>query len=174
MESNKPYKNLQVTHCLNRRIRISASCLRNDIKRSHVFQIVLLKRPAIENVRVDSRIGSVTIHFDPDQLPVENLLTLLDSILGNIGVKSAEIASKKGKQDSGLAFPKQDFNIAIEGMKCASCALFLEMTLKKDARIDFAKVNFEHKTALIRGRVSQAMLFEMISQCSFQAHSLEI
>jgi allophanate hydrolase subunit 1 len=49
--------------------------------------MLLSKRQGIELVKIVPAIASVTICFDPDCLPVDNLLHLLDTVIGNIGLK---------------------------------------------------------------------------------------
>jgi len=84
-------------------------------------------------------LGSVVIEFDPARLPKKNLLILLDAVLGNIARKQAGQIQQQKKVFDG---PVQEVGLAVEGMTCASCALLIEMVLKRDPGIKQASVNF--------------------------------
>ena len=47
--------------------------------------------------------------------------------------------------------------IAVEGMTCASCALLIEMKLKRDPRVREASVNFAAATVTVRRGFSAAL-----------------
>jgi Cu+-exporting ATPase len=81
------FKHFTLVHHTRRRIRLIAPSLRKDQERAYVLEIVLGKRQGIEAVKIVPAIASVTIHFDPDYLPVANLLKLLEAVIGNLGLK---------------------------------------------------------------------------------------
>jgi len=66
----------------------------------------------------------VTIHFDPQYLPVENLLLLLETVTRNIGLKPRQTINAMKYKNTHSIEMLQDFVIGIGGMSCASCALF--------------------------------------------------
>ena len=81
------FKHFTLVHQTKRRVRIIAPSLRKDQERAYVLEIVLRKREGVGAVKSVPSIASVTIHFDPEYLPVANLLQLLDAVIGNIGLK---------------------------------------------------------------------------------------
>ena len=167
----------QVVHALNRRVRIIAPALLKDPERACVLEILLQKRDGIEKVLTVPDIASLVIYFDPDKLPKAKLFTLLDALLANLGKKnptanfsnSAQLAPTDG--DVGLA--EQEFNITVDGMSCVSCALLIEMLLKRDPRISLANVNYATETAVVTGRVSKETLCILINNMGYKAHSLD-
>ncbi|MGR9117587.1 MAG: cation transporter [Gammaproteobacteria bacterium] len=167
------FKQFKIAHQLKRRIRIVAPCLRNDPERAYILQILLLKRNAIEQVRVVPAIASVTIQFDPEQLPKANLLQLLDAVLANVGLKPKTTLKVLAPQKTDSSVPVQKFNFAIEGMSCSSCALFLEMMLKRDPNISKVSVNFLTETANVSGRLSKKAVFELIDKHGYKAVSID-
>ena len=72
MSQTEEFKQFTIAHQLKRRIRIIAPSLYRDKERAHILQILLLKREAIEHVKIVAAINSVTIQFDPQQFPKHN------------------------------------------------------------------------------------------------------
>ncbi|MGE5478163.1 MAG: hypothetical protein ACM3Q1_16025, partial [Bacteroidales bacterium] len=75
---------IQVIHQLARRVRVIAPALRRDAEKALLVEILLRKHDAIRKVRVVPELGSVAVHFDPRRLPPDNVLRLLDTVIGNI------------------------------------------------------------------------------------------
>ena len=157
---NPTYKNFTLVHQLKRRIRIISPMLKNDQERGYILEILLKKRPEIKSIRTVFGIGSVAIQFDHEQLPKKNLLIMLDAVLGNIGQKST--ATFNQQQEQEFSGPERDIHCAVEGLTCASCALLIEMMLKRDPRIKHASVNFSTETTTVRGYLNKDELFNKI------------
>src|SRR5574343_155660 len=150
MLMNTTAKHFQLVHQLNRRIRIVSPVLKKDAERCYIFEIILKKRPEIKKVRSVADLGSVVIEFDPSGLPKKNLLVMLDAVLGNIAnAKTVSDNTQKKTFDGKL----QEIDLAVEGMSCASCALLIEMVLKRDPRIKTASVNFGTETLTVFGQL---------------------
>ena len=167
----------KVVHALNRRIRIISPVLLKDPERACVLEIMLQKRDGIEKVRSVPDIASLVIYFDPDTLPKANLLTLLDTLLANLGKKKSATTGTNtqpliaAQDDESLT--EQEFNLTIDGMTCVSCALLIEMLLKRDPRISKANVNYASETASVTGRMSKETLWQLIDNIGYKAHSLD-
>ncbi|TXK96118.1 hypothetical protein BMR02_11870, partial [Methylococcaceae bacterium HT1] len=129
MIQTQEFSQFIIAHQLQRRIRIIVPSLFRNKERATILQILLLKRAAIEEVRCVWQINSITIHFDPEQFPKQNLLKLLEAVLVNFAQKPHASLSKISEQQQHREGPKQDIVFGIGGMSCASCALFLEMVL---------------------------------------------
>jgi Cu+-exporting ATPase len=112
----------------------------------------------------------VAVWFDPAALPKPRLFALLDAVLGNLGTVSP-FAKARGAEDNGL--PERDFNLAVEGMTCASCALLIEMVLKRDPAVLDAKVNYATETATVRAKMDREALFGKIGGIGYRVHSLD-
>ncbi len=163
-----------VAHALNRRVRIIAPVLLKDPERACVLEIMLQKRDGIEKVRTVPDIASLVIHFDPKKLPKDKLFTLLDTLLANLGKrKPSATPAQLLLTDADLSIAKQEFNLAVDGMTCVSCALLIEMLLKRDPRISSANVNFASETASVTGRVSKEAVCTLINNMGYKAHSLD-
>jgi len=167
----------KVVHELNRRVRIIAPMLLKDPERACVLEIMLQKRDGIEKVSTVPDIASLVIHFDPKKLPKSKLLTLLDALLGNLGKKKSTTTLNNSSQlvltDSDFSLAEQEFNLTVDGMTCVSCALLIEMLLKRDPRISLANVNFASETASVTGRVHKETLCMLIDKMGYKAHSLD-
>jgi len=163
----------QLVHALKRRVRIIAPVLQKDPERAYILEILLKKRDGILAVRTVPDIASVTINFDPQKLPKANLLKLLDALLANLGqrTKADFVPTADVSADDNL--PIQEFNLSIEGMTCVSCALLIEMLLKRDPRITFTNVNYASGTALVKGPLSKEAVCALIEKSGYRAHSFD-
>jgi Cu+-exporting ATPase len=166
-------KHFTLVHQTKRRIRIIAPNLRKDQERAYILEMLLNKRQGIEAVKIVPAIASVTVRFDPEYLPIANLLQLLETVIANIGLKprnSINAIKHKNIHSSGVL---QDFVIGIGGMSCASCALFLEMVLQREPDITSAAVNYVSETARIKGYLDKEALFKIISANGYQGFSID-
>ena len=161
---------LRVRHQLRRRIRIEAPALRNDVERCCLLQILLQKSPEITHVRSVPEIASFTIYFDPERLPVESLLTRVDAIIAGLGQPQPLVEPDKIFDP---ATPFNDFNLAIEGMTCASCAVLIELTLKRHPRIASVVVNFGSAVATVRTPLTRDEVRAAVRRLGYDAHPID-
>ena len=167
------FKHFTILHQTTRRVRIIAPSLRKDQERAYVLEIVLRKRAGIDAVKIIPAIASVTIHFDPECLPVANLLRLLEAVIGNLGLKPRQTINAIKHEDIPPSLVLQDVVIGIGGMSCASCALFLEMMLQREPYVTKATVNYVSETARITGYLPREQLFSLVSANGYQAFSID-
>ena len=163
-------KHFQIVHQLARRLRIFSPVIKNDQERAYIFEIILKKRPEIKRVRTVCSIGCVIIEFDPAGLPKKNLLILLDAVLGNIANKNPNLPTSEQKHFEGKS---QDIDLAVEGMSCASCALLIEMVLKRDERVKTASVNFSTSTLSVQGQLSKIDVNELVTKIGYQTFPMD-
>jgi Cu+-exporting ATPase len=163
-------KNFQLVHQLKRRIRILSPVLKNDQERSYILEILLKKRPEIKKIRSAYTLGSVVIEFDPASLPKKNLLILLDAVLGNIARKQADQHKQQKQVFDG---PAQEIDLAVEGMSCASCALLIEMVLKRDPRIKQASVNFGTSTLTVLGQLAKDEVGAKVATLGYKTYAMD-
>lgn len=167
------YTNFEIVYQLQNQIRIKAPCLYQDLERTYILEKLLGNREAIELVQAVPEMASVAIHFDSTKLPVENLLILLDSVLTNIGSKTKDKIQQMHSCSVDASIPETKFNFAIKGMSCSSCALFLEMVLKRDACVSEASVDFISATAQIKGRLAQEEITLIVKRHGFEAELID-
>lgn len=167
------FKHFNLVHHLKHRVRLIAPSLRKDQERSYILEILLRKREGIQSVKTCSAIASVTIRFDPELLPAENLLKLLDAVIANIGLKPRHSINAIKHKNSHTSERLQDFVIGVGGMSCTSCALFLEMMLQREPDITRATVNYVSETARVIGYLSKESLFKIISTIGYQGYSID-
>jgi len=170
-------KHCHVAHTLRRRVRVIAPALHKDSERAYILEILLQKHEGIKRVRAVPDIASVVVHFDPKKLPRGNLLIFLDTILGNLGQKKSGMSSSPHPAEASVAvdpnLPEQEINLAIEGMTCASCALLIEMLLKRDPRVASASVNYATETAAVRGRITKEHLLVKVGSMGYHGQALD-
>ncbi len=144
-------KHFRIAHRLTRRIRVIAPSLIREQERCYILEILLRKHPAVKDVNIVPDIGSLTINYDPAALPEARLLATLDAVLGNL------LAAPKAPvvPPPPVDGPVSECTLAVEGMTCASCALLIEMKLKRDPRIRSATVNFASGTASVFGVIDR-------------------
>jgi Cu+-exporting ATPase len=160
-------RHFHVAHTLRRRIRIVAPSLAKDPERSYVLEILLRKRPGIRQVRVVADIGSIAIDFDPAKLPAANLHALLDGVIPNLG--------KSRPKPSVLVAggEEREINFAVEGLSCASCALLIELVLRRDPRVRLASVNLASETGSVRGTLPREEVFAAVRNLGYQPLPLD-
>lgn len=162
-------KNGQVVHRLSRRIRVVAPALIKEQERCYILEILLRKHPAVKDVRIVSDIGSLVIQYDPVNLPEACLLATLDAVLGNL------IAAPKAPPTPPVPIdgPVCECSVAIEGMTCASCALLVEMKLKRDPRVRSAVVNFASATLTVFGVIDREGVSEVVARLGYEARPMD-
>lgn len=171
--SQDGYQNFTIAHQLKRRLRIIVPALRKDHERAHILAILLYKRDGIEQVRAVPDIASVTIEFEPERLPADNLLRLLDSVLPNIGQKPRAGLRALQRKHKHPDQPLRDFVFGIGGMSCTSCALYLEMLLKRQPEVVSASVNYLSETARVKSWLNQDELFALIDANGYRALAID-
>jgi Cu+-exporting ATPase len=169
-------KHFRVVHRLSRRIRLVAPALVKQPERCYILEILLRKHGAIKEVRSVPEIGSVTLHYDPAQLPEERLLAVVDAVIGNIATSPLappRTAAVPPAPTFDPATPAQECNAAIEGMTCASCALLIEMSLAHDPRVESAAVNYAAQTVTVKGHLSREQLFATVGRLGYEARPMD-
>ena len=164
----------RVVHRLSRRIRLIAPPLARNAEKSYLLEILLRKHAAIESVRVVAEIGSVTIQYDPAKLPEARLLALCDAVIGNLAA-----APNKAAVSPAPTFvadpdqPAQECLAAVEGMTCASCAALIELSLKRDPRVENVAVNYAAETVTVKGFLTKEQLFDTVKKLGYQARPMD-
>jgi Cu+-exporting ATPase len=168
--TDSPFQGFRLAHELRRRIRVVVPSLRRDLERTYAAEILLRKHKGIRNVRAIPDLGSLAIDFDPARLPKDSLLKMLDRLIANLGSSPRRAISTGSEPD--LAGPSHDFTMAVDGMTCASCALLVEMMLRRDPRVEQATVNYATETAAVRGKLTKESLVELIGRWGYAAQPL--
>ncbi|MDD1649296.1 MAG: heavy metal translocating P-type ATPase [Methylococcaceae bacterium] len=161
----------QLEHRLRRRIRISVPSLRNSPERLYALEILLRKRPAIRDIRAIPGLGGLVIHFNPAELPATKLYTLLDAVIPNLGkerkpvVGEIERLTRTGKN--------QEIPFAVEGITCASCALLIELVLRRDPRIRSANVSMASEIGVVFGDLPKEDVYDLVARTGYKALPLD-
>jgi len=146
-----------------------APSLEKEQERCYILEILLRKHPAIKEVRIVADIGSLVVEYDPAALPEERLLATLDAVLGNL-IAAPKAASVVAAPVDG---PVQECSLAIEGMSCASCALLIEMKLKRDPRVRYASVNFAAETVTVNGVIDREAVSKVVSALGYATRPMD-
>lgn len=162
-------KHFRVVHRLARRIRVLAPALEKEQERCYILEILLRKHPAVSDVHLVPEIGSLTIRYDPAVLPEARLLATLDAVLGNL------LAAPRAPQAplAPVDGPVQECSLAVEGMSCASCALLIEMKLRRDPRVRSATVNFASATLAVFGVIDRDGIAELVRRLGYAARPMD-
>ncbi|MFN4148309.1 MAG: HAD-IC family P-type ATPase, partial [Rhodocyclaceae bacterium] len=167
-------KHCRIVHRLPWRLRLIAPPLVKDQERCYLVEILLRKHPAILDVRAVPQIGSVTIRYDAARLPEPRLVALIDAVIGNLvqaGRKRAVSPAPIFAVDPNQ--PVQECLAAIEGMTCASCAALIELSLKRDPRVESASVNYAAETLTVKGRITKDELFAAVKKLGYSARPMD-
>ena len=162
-------KHFRVVHRLSRRIRVIAPSLVGNAERCYILEILLRKHPAVQDVALVPDIGSLAIRFDPAALPEQRLLATLDAVLGNL-IAVPKVPPPAAAPVDG---PVSECSLAVEGMTCASCALLIEMKLKRDPRVRNAAVNFAAATVTVQGVIDRDGVAEVVRRLGYEARPMD-
>ena len=173
MSSNEAqiFAHFSIEHRLRRRIRISVPDLKKDAARLYALEILLRKRPAIRSIRCIPDIGGMVIHYQPKDLMESDLIKLLNGIIPNL-----KTAAPKAAQDPATlkrTDKRKEIQFAVEGISCASCALLIELVLRRDPRIEKAVVNMASSSGAVTGFIDQDDLFGLIEKQGYRALPLD-
>lgn len=163
------FSQFTIAHQLNRQLQINIPSLHGDRERANILKILLLKRKAVEKVEIVPEINLVTISFDPEQLPKQNLLNLLDCVLANFPQKPPETIKRIDKLVQHTV-KKQEIVFRIKGMSCTSCALFLEMLLSREDEIHHVSIDYVSEKGIVKGSLSKSEVFDIIKDSGYQAY----
>ena len=162
-------RHFRIVHRLSRRLRVIAPMLIKAQERCYILEILLRKQPAISDVSVVADIGSVAIRFNPLKLPAARLLAILDAVLGNLAaapqVEAAPVVPVDG--------PVGECSLAVEGMTCASCALLIEMKLRRDPRVRAANVNFAAATLTVQGVIDREAVSAVVWRLGYEPRPMD-
>lgn len=164
-----PYR---IVHALKQRIRVVVPKLVKDQEKHYILAILLRKHSGVQEVRSVPEIGSIVIRFDPQNLSQAKLLSLLDNLIHNLGNAKPLAVSAYGLKDKGRC-PVREFNLSIEGMTCPSCALLMEVRLKRDPRIEAVTINFATETATVLAGMDKEDLVNQIGVMGYKAHAAD-
>ena len=161
---------IRLAHALERRIRVVIPALKGDQERFYLLEILLRKRPAIREIRSESRIGSLTIHFDPAAITRNDLLAAVTQIAGVLARSERRLKPVAANVPEG---PVQRSSVAIEGMTCASCAALIELTLQRDPRVKNAAVNFAAATCSVDGQLDRDAVFALVDRLGYTPRPMD-
>lgn len=153
-------------------ISIVAPSLYHDKERGTILKILLLKRDAIKSVEVNSERDLVTIRFDQVKLPEETLLNSLDYVLKNFSQKPREKIKKIDGQCPRCGGLEREIIFYVEGMSCASCALYLEMILSRNEKVSNAKIDYSSKKGFVVGCLNRGDVLNIVEKHGYKAKVL--
>lgn len=161
-----------ITDQSSRQIKIIVPSLFNDKERAAVLRTILLMRDAIEEVRVEVKTNLVTVDYDPESIPKNNLINLLSGVLSNFSQKP-KIDLDKG---NNYKFVKTAHTtlFTVEEMSCNSCALFLEMVLSRHRHVTHASISFESKSGSVESFLEPDEIIKIIEENGYQAFLPEL
>ncbi|MFM8442525.1 MAG: heavy metal translocating P-type ATPase [Methylococcus sp.] len=160
-----------IEHALRRRIRVRAPSLRKDAERIYALEILLRKRPSIRRVRSVPHLGTLVIDFDPAHLSLPSLIRLLDAVIPGLGHGNA--GSDSPAEMGRTTCDVREINFAIEGMTCSSCALLIELRLRRDPRVHQVSVNMATETASLLGVIPEDEVHAIVRGLGYQVQPVD-
>ena len=137
----------------------------------YALEILLRKRPAIREIRCIPDIGGMVIHYQPRELQESDLFKLLTGIIPNL--KTTAPRKPEGSNSLTRTDKRKEIQFAVEGISCASCALLIELVLRRDPRIEKAAVNMASSSGFATGFIDQDDLFALIEKQGYRALPLD-
>ncbi len=117
-------KNFRVVHRLSRRFRLVSPALAKQPERCYILEILLRKHGAVKDVKSVPEIGSVTLHYAPEELSEERLLAVVDAVIGNIAAAPPPTVSPEpttGRRQSAGSRLAQPDSLDAEGGTFPAC-----------------------------------------------------
>ncbi|WP_031433413.1 heavy-metal-associated domain-containing protein [Methylomarinum vadi] len=156
------YKNFRLVKTWENRVKVIAPALQGEPERAYIFQILLNKRPEIQELLITVKSGEIDIKFAAESLSREQLLLAMDNILGNVAKKSSAIDKKQ------LPGNPEEIELRVGGMSCPACALLIEMALKKDEQVVDASADLDSKLVRVFGSLSREQVIERIEKLGYK------
>ena len=166
--SSQKFNNFEIIQQLKQQICIKAPCLYQDPERARILEVLICKSDAVQSAKASPAAASVAIQFDPVKLSLEKLFILLDSILANISRKVSNTLQKMKSCLVNSTQPESFSSFLIDGMKCESCALSLEMILNRHPEINEARVDYKSALLRVRGQLSPQKIVELVLETGFE------
>lgn len=147
----------------------------------YMLEILLRKHGGIRHVRSVPAIGSITIHYDPTLMPEARLLSVVDALARNVTRRPAVTKPRRGEPAAPAASEVEaienavplECSVAVEGMTCASCALLIEMKLRRDPRVMAATVSYASETATVSGSLPTEELARTIRSLGYEPRPMD-
>ena len=162
------FNNFEIVQEIKHQLCIKAPCLYKEPERARIFEMLLCKRDAIKSAKASPAAASVAIQFDPEKLPLEKLFILLDTILENIGCKVSNTLKQMKSVALNSTQSKVVSSFLINGMKCVSCAISIEMTMNRNPEINRACVDFNSSTLKVEGNISNQEVVNLVHNMGFE------
>lgn len=162
-----------VVHELSRRLRAQVAALARDPERLYLLEILLRKRPGVRDVRAVPAIGSVTVHFDPTRLPRAELVGALELLAERLAAAPRRPPAPRPAAPLAPGTPVRETQLAVEGMTCGACAALIELTLRRDPRVQAAAVNFAAATCTVRGALGREEVAAAIARAGYTPRPMD-
>ena len=166
--TSKRFKNFEIIQAIKQKLFIKAPCLNQEPELTRIFEMLLCKRKAIRSATASPTADSVTIQFDAKKLPLEKLFILLDNILANIKCKASNSICTTKTKAVNPAQAELTSSFFINGMKCESCALALEMAIRRYPKVDKALVDYKSSILKVYGQVSHKEIANLVRITGFE------
>lgn len=153
-----------------KKISITIPSLFNDKERAEILRIILLKRSAIKDVEVNAGNNSVSIEFESEELSKDALFNILGIVLANFSKKPQKKEEKQKGECSFCNGSICETAFYVEGMSCASCALYLEMILSRNKGVELATIDFSTKKGFVAGCLRKDEIVAIVEKHGFQAY----
>ncbi len=162
-----------IAHRLKARLRIQIPALKRDAQRLSILAMLLYKHAGIKKVKTVAAIASVTIEVIPEQLSIDQLLPLLDRLIGNLGQASSPSETSKRPINRSHDEHIQTLFLGIQGMTCRSCAAYLELLLQKQPNVLDVRVDYFSASAYLRGDVLVQEVLDLVQGAGYLAYRLD-
>ncbi len=166
--NTKNFNNFEIIQTLKQQLLIKAPCLYNQPERARILEMILCKRDSVESAKASTDLASVSIHYNPSKLSLDQLFTLLENILENI---RNTLNHTMGQVKSSLVnstLPELASSYLINGLKCELCAMSLEMAINKHPSIIKAHVDFKSTVLKVKGKLSEQEIIKLIRGIGFE------
>lgn len=170
MVDSQKFNHFFIDALQEQQIRATVPSLFYDEERAAILKIILLKRVAIKDVQVSSCDNLVIIRFDSALLSRGEVLKVLDNVLANFSKKPrADEIKAEGYVATSCNRSKKNISFRVEGMSCASCALFVEMVLSRNNQVIKVSIDYNSGGGYVIGYLDCSDIMAIIENHGYRA-----
>ncbi len=165
-ELKQHYQHFDVINGWSRRVEISSDILKGAMDQAYFFEVLLKKRSEIKGILINPDQGLAIIDFNAEKIDQPKLLTIIDTILGNLKQKNS--IKRQHANDSDSQNDIQEIRLLVDGMSCPACAALIKVALKKMPGVEDAYAELESKEVVVYGSLPEQRLIQKIEELGYK------
>ncbi len=165
-EQKHNYRHFEKKHVWNRRVEIYSNILKGGMDQAYFFEVLLKKRPEIKGILINPEQGQAIIDFNAEKIDKQQLLIVIDTILGNLKQKNTVDQQHVVNTDEHDEI--KEIRLLVDGMSCQACAALIKVALKKLSGVQDVYADLDSKEVVVYGSLAQQALIQKIEELGYK------